>query len=142
MVATRKVNIQKAFPFIVGANIGTTLTTLLAALFKSEAAITIALVHILFNLLGAMIFLVVPFMRRIPILLAQRLGIAAMNNRSSALAYLLVVFFVLPFGMIYSSFQQNDLDLQKVSTIDTKQDSSLVQQKKNNFKKTYIINSL
>lgn len=130
LVATRKVNIQKAFPFIVGANIGTTLTTLLAALFKSEAAITIALVHILFNLLGAMIFLVVPFMRRIPILLAQRLGIAAMNNRSSALAYLLVVFFVLPFGMIYSSFQQNDLDLQKVSTIDTKQDSSLVQQKK------------
>jgi sodium-dependent phosphate cotransporter len=130
LVATNKVNIQKAFPFIVGANIGTTLTTLLAALFKSEAAITIALVHILFNLIGAMIFLVVPFMRQIPILLSQRLGVAAMNNRSTALAYLLVVFFVLPFGMIYSSFQQNDLDLQKISTTDTKQDSSFVENKK------------
>ncbi len=130
LVATRKVNIQKAFPFIVGANIGTTLTTLLAALFKSEAAVTIALVHILFNLIGAIIFLVIPFMRRIPIFLSQRLGMAAMNNRSSALAYLLVVFFVLPFGMIYSSFQQNDLDLQKVSTTETKQDSSLIQEKK------------
>ncbi|AFM03320.1 Na+/phosphate symporter [Bernardetia litoralis DSM 6794] len=130
LVATRKVNIQKAFPFIVGANIGTTLTTLLAALFKSEAAITIALVHILFNLIGAMIFLIVPFMKQIPILLAQRLGMAAMNNRSSALAYLLVVFFVLPFGMIYSSFQDNDLDLQKISTTDIKQDSSFVQKKK------------
>lgn len=129
LVATRKVNIQKAFPFIVGANIGTTLTTLLAALFKSEAAITIAIVHILFNVIGAMIFLIVPFMRQIPILLAQRLGVAAMNNRSSALAYLLVVFFVLPFGMIYSSFQQNDLDLQKISTTDKKQDSSFVQNK-------------
>ncbi|PIY07678.1 MAG: phosphate transporter [Flexibacter sp. CG_4_10_14_3_um_filter_32_15] len=130
LVATRKVNIQKAFPFVVGANIGTTLTTLLAALFKSEAAITIALVHILFNLIGAMIFLVIPFMRQIPISLGQRLGMAAMNNRSSALAYLLVVFFVLPFGMIYSSFQQNALDLQKVSKTDTKKDSSSVQVKK------------
>jgi sodium-dependent phosphate cotransporter len=130
LVATRKVNIQKAFPFIVGANIGTTLTTLLAALFKSEAAITIALVHILFNLIGAMIFLVIPIMRQIPISLAQRLGMAAMNNRSTALAYLLAVFFVLPFGMIYSSFQQNDLDLQKVSKTDTKKDSSFVQKKK------------
>ncbi|WP_375561930.1 Na/Pi symporter [Bernardetia sp. OM2101] len=130
LVATRKVNIQKAFPFIVGANIGTTLTTLLAALFKSEAAITIALVHILFNLVGAIIFLIIPFMRQIPISLAQRLGMAAMNNRSSALAYLLVVFFVLPFGMIYSSFQHNDLDLQKISTTDTQQDSSFVQNKK------------
>lgn len=130
LVATRKVNIQKAFPFIVGANIGTTLTTLLAALFKSEEAITIALVHILFNLIGAMIFLIVPFMRQIPISLSQRLGIAAMTNRSSALAYLLIVFFVLPFGMIYSSFQQNDLDLQKVNTTDKKQDSSFIQKQK------------
>lgn len=130
LVATRKVNIQKAFPFIVGANIGTTLTTLLAALFKSEAAITIAVVHILFNVIGTMIFLIVPFMRQIPISLAQRLGIAAMNNRSSALVYLLVMFFVLPFGMIYSSFQHNDLDLQKISTTETKQDSSFVHIKK------------
>lgn len=130
LVATRKVNIQKAFPFIVGANIGTTVTTLLAALFKSEAAITIALVHILFNLIGAFIFLVIPFMRKIPILLSQRLGMAAMHNRSSALAYLLVVFFILPFGMIYSSFQKNDLDLSKITPSQKhyeKQDSSFVQ---------------
>ena len=131
LVATRKVNIQKAFPFIVGANIGTTLTTLLAALFKSEAAITIAFVHILFNLIGALLFFIIPFMRRIPIALAQRLGVAAMNNRSSALAYLLVMFFVLPFGMIYSSFQQNTLDLQKTENTEqiSKQDSSLLQDK-------------
>ena len=129
LVAIRKVNIQKAFPFIVGANIGTTLTTLLAALFKSEAAITIALVHILFNLIGALIFLVVPFMRRIPILLSQRLGRAAMNNRSSALIYLLVVFFILPFGMIYSSFQNIDITTQKVDAKEVKQDSSFVQMK-------------
>ncbi|WP_291725792.1 Na/Pi symporter [Bernardetia sp.] len=132
LVATRKVNIQKAFPFVVGANIGTTLTTLLAALFKSEAAITIAFVHILFNLIGALLFLALPFMRRIPIILSQRLGVAAMNNRSSGLAYLLIMFFVLPFGMIYSSFQQNDLDLQKINTTNTLQDSSFIQNKKKN----------
>ncbi len=130
LVATRKVNIQKAFPFIVGANIGTTLTTLLAALFKSEAAITIAFVHILFNLIGALIFLIIPLMRQIPTFLAQRLGIAAMKNRSTALAYLLVVFFVLPFGMIYSSFQDNGLNLQEISTINNKQQDSSFNQKK------------
>ena len=130
LVATRKINIQKAFPFIVGANIGTTLTALLAALFKSEAAITIALVHILFNVIGALLFLVIPFMRKIPILLAQRLGIAAVYNRSTALGYLLIVFFVLPFGMIYSSFQDNDLDLQKISTTNRKQHSSFIHNRK------------
>lgn len=129
LVATRKINIQKAFPFIVGANIGTTLTTLLAALFKSEAAITIAIVHILFNIIGALLFLAIPFMRKIPILLSQRLGIASMHNRSSVLAYLLIVFFILPFGMIYNSLQNEDLP--KIMTSkDTKQDSSFVEKKK------------
>lgn len=128
LVATRKINIQKAFPFIVGANIGTTLTTLLAALFKSEAAITIAIVHILFNIIGALLFLAIPFMRKIPILLSQRLGIASMHNQSSVLAYLLIVFFILPFGMIYNSLQNEDLP--KIMTSkDTKQDSSFVEKK-------------
>ena len=45
LVATRKVSLKKVFPFVVGANIGTTITAALAAIYKSEAAIALAIVH-------------------------------------------------------------------------------------------------
>jgi len=48
LVATNRISLKNAFPFIMGANIGTTLTAFLAALFKSDAALTLAIVHFLF----------------------------------------------------------------------------------------------
>ena len=53
LVATDKVKLSNAFPFIIGANVGTTITALLAALFKSETAVSIAIAHLLFNCIGA-----------------------------------------------------------------------------------------
>lgn len=101
LVATGKLSLKKAFPYILGANIGTTLTALLAALSHSNAAISIAVAHILFNLLGVLIFFPLRLMRRIPTRFAKKLGRLTSKNRLFGFLYILITFFLLPFTLIY-----------------------------------------
>jgi len=103
LVATGKVKLNRAFQFILGANIGTTITALLAATFQSEAALEIAIVHFLFNTLGVVLFLFIPFLNRIPIYLAGKMGDFTLRLRLVGFAYILVTFFLLPFTLIYIS---------------------------------------
>ncbi len=103
MTATGKIKINNALRFIIGANIGTTLTAILASLFKSEAAISLAFTHFFFNLIGSFIFLFVPYASRIPIALSQYLGYMSEKYRIIGLTYILICFFILPFALIYFS---------------------------------------
>lgn len=103
LVANRKVSVVKSFPFIVGANIGTTITAVIAALYKTEAAIAVALVHVLFNSIGALIFLPFPEIRQIPVKLAEWMGETSVRYRVFGFAYILMTFFIIPFLLIYLS---------------------------------------
>lgn len=103
LVATGKVNLRRAFQFIVGANLGTTITALMAALFKSEAAISLAIAHFLFNSVGLIFFLGIPFLKSLPIYLSDRLGAISLKYKITAFIYIVVVFFLLPFTLIYFS---------------------------------------
>ncbi len=83
----------------LGSNIGTTTTALLAS-FAAEGnylkpSIQIALVHLLFNVFGILIFYPVPFMRW-PIGLAKRLGDITAEFRWFAAVYLAAMFAVAP----------------------------------------------
>lgn len=104
-VANRKVSLMKVFPFIIGANIGTTITAAIAAIYKTEAAISLAIVHILFNLMGALIFLPSKSLRNIPVRLASFLGSKSADSKVVALAYILLTFFIIPFLLIYFNRQ-------------------------------------
>lgn len=103
LVATGKVKIKKAFQFIMGANIGTTITALLAAIFQSEAAISLAIVHLLFNLTGVLVFFLIPYLSNVPVYLAKKMGRLTMNIRLVGFAYILFAFFLIPFTLIYFS---------------------------------------
>lgn len=103
LVASRKVSVAKAFPFIVGANIGTTITAVIASIYKSEAAIALAIVHILFNSIGALIFLPFPEIRKLPVRLAEYMGKVSLEYRVVGIAYILLTFFIIPFLLIYFS---------------------------------------
>ena len=103
LVATSKVSVNRAFQFVVGSNIGTTITAILAALFKSEAAMSLAFAHFLFNMAGMILFMGVPLLRKLPLYLADKLGSIALRFKLSAFAYILILFFVLPFTLIYFS---------------------------------------
>jgi sodium-dependent phosphate cotransporter len=101
LVASKKVPLAKVFPFIIGANIGTTMTAVIASIYKPEAAIALALVHVLFNTMGALIFLPIPGIRKIPVGLANFMGKISMKYRLVVFAYILLTFFIIPFLLIY-----------------------------------------
>ena len=53
------ISLHGALPVLLGDNIGTTITAILASLAGSLAAKRVALVHVLFNVIGATIFLII-----------------------------------------------------------------------------------
>lgn len=103
LVATGKVKLKPAFQFIMGANLGTTITALLAAILKSEAAVSLAIAHFVFNFIGVALFLTIPILGKIPLYLANGLGRLSIRFRISAFAYILLLFFIIPFTLIYIS---------------------------------------
>src|SRR5699024_2646756 len=56
--ANDMIDLQAAVPILLGDNIGTTITAILAALAGSIAAKRAALVHVTFNIIGAVIFMI------------------------------------------------------------------------------------
>lgn len=101
LVATGKISLKQSFPYILGANLGTTITALIAALYHSNEAISIAIVHVLFNLIGILIFLPFTSVRKIPLKMASRLGRITLRHRFAGFAYILFTFFLLPFILIF-----------------------------------------
>jgi sodium-dependent phosphate cotransporter len=101
LVGSHKVPLKNAFPFIMGANIGTTFTAILASISQSDAALSIAITHLLFNLLGVIVLFPFPFLRNIIVKIAQFLGKQTMKNRIISFIYILFVFFLIPFALIF-----------------------------------------
>jgi len=104
LVGAGVVTLEQLFPFTIGANLGTTVTALLAALATgSPAAVSVALSHLLFNTMGAVIIYPLPVLRRVPLALARGLGSIGSRNRVAALVYVATVFFGLPILLLVLS---------------------------------------
>ncbi len=91
------IRLQNAYPVTLGANVGTTITALLAALAgSSPEALTVGLAHTTFNVLGIVLLYVLPFARSLPILGAEKLAEIATTRRTMAVVYVFIMFIVLP----------------------------------------------
>ncbi|MDG6225249.1 MAG: Na/Pi symporter [Candidatus Thermoplasmatota archaeon] len=95
-------SIYQIYPYSLGANIGTTITALLAALATltpcegSKMALSISLVHLFFNMCGILIFYP---LRKVPITLARWTAEYMSWHRKWAILFIIVVFFGIP-GMV------------------------------------------
>lgn len=98
LVGIGLISLDKMFPFTVGANVGTTVTGILSAQAGSNVAtgMTVAFAHLFFNLIGTLIWFPIPFMRAVPLAMARGLGSVAADLRWFPLAYIFVVFAVIP----------------------------------------------
>lgn len=97
LAAAGVVTLRNIYPVTLGANVGTTITALLAALATSRPeALTVAIVHTLFNVGGIVLLYPMPYVRDIPIRLAENLAKIAINRRIAAVIYVVVVFIVVP----------------------------------------------
>ncbi len=94
------VSLGQIYPITLGANVGTTVTALLASMAASGAgaqvAVQIALVHLFFNLFGILLLYVPPPMRDLPLKGARWLAGVAARSRRWAVAYVLGMFYALP----------------------------------------------
>jgi len=97
LAAAGVLSLENVYPVTLGANVGTTVTALLASLATgSPAAVTVALVHTLFNLTGIALFYPVRSLRALPIRLATGLARIGAERRTWAVTYVLVMFLVIP----------------------------------------------
>lgn len=92
--------LEQAFPITIGANIGTTVTAFLAALAvtgpNAIAGVTIALVHLLFNVTATLLIYPIKRIREIPLNAARTLARMAIKSKPLAIAYVLLLFYGLP----------------------------------------------
>lgn len=92
--------LPQVYPFTLGANIGTCITALLAAMAITGSgaamALQIALVHMLFNTFGVAVIYGLKFLRWIPMWCAIHLAHMAARRKLLALGYIGGVFFILP----------------------------------------------
>ena len=97
LAASGVLTLENIYPVTLGANVGTTVTALLAALATGNpAAVTVAVVHTLFNVSGIALFYPIRTLRRIPLRLATGLADVAAERRSAAIIYAVGMFVVVP----------------------------------------------
>jgi sodium-dependent phosphate cotransporter len=93
-------SLRQIFPYTLGANLGTTITAILASLVTANPnAVIVAFAHLLFNVNGIVIWWP---LSKIPIFLAQSFADQAIKNRVYPFVYILVMFFIVPLVAIFS----------------------------------------
>ncbi|MBL4801822.1 MAG: Na/Pi symporter, partial [Emcibacter sp.] len=97
--------LKQIYPFTLGANIGTTITALLAATAISGPsailALQIALVHLLYNSSAVILIYGIKTLRNIPLRGALWMSRVAAERKIYALVYMIGVFFILPGLMVF-----------------------------------------
>lgn len=99
IVGAGMLSVTEIFPFVLGTNIGTTITAILASLVtKNPAALTVAFAHLIFNIAGTICFYP---LKKIPIAIATFFGNFTANHRFLVLAYLIFFFYGVPLLVIF-----------------------------------------
>ncbi len=89
----------QVFPYMMGANVGTTVTAFLASFVTgSTGAVGVAFAHLTFNIYGIAIFWP---LKRIPIWMAEKVGDLSAKSRLVPFLYILIVFFGIPGIILY-----------------------------------------
>ncbi len=92
--------LEQAFPVTIGANVGTTITALMASLAVSgpnaHAGVEIALTHLAFNIAGTLLIYPWAPIRNLVLGAVRWFANVAVRSKLAAISYLLVLFFGLP----------------------------------------------
>ena len=91
---------RQIYPLVLGANLGTTITALLAALGGNVNGLTLAFAHLIFNICGLLIFYPFPPIR-FPIWISDRFSRIIARRRWLAPVYVLGMFYLLPLSLIW-----------------------------------------
>jgi sodium-dependent phosphate cotransporter len=104
-LATKVVNLKTAYPYLVGCNMATTvdLSQIYGYVAGGVVGMILGSAHVLLNILALTLWLISP-LRFVPVRTAEWLGGKITSNPNAAyalLAWVVVVFFVIPIMVIY-----------------------------------------
>lgn len=104
LAASSTFSLRQIFPFTVGANIGTTMTAIIAAFgfsgIERTAGMTAATVHLLYNVFAMAVIMGILLLRPIPVKAAAWLGNLGAENTLYVVIWVLGVFVAIPGVMI------------------------------------------
>jgi len=90
LVGAGLLTVRKIFPYTLGANVGTTVTAMLASFATlNPIAITVALTHFLFNIFGIIIWYP---LKKVPIWMAESFSKITAKSRRNTILFLIVYF--------------------------------------------------
>jgi len=90
--------LAQIFPYTLGANIGTTITAILASLATGNLnAVVVAFAHLMFNISGIIVWWP---LSRVPLYLANTLAEYSIKNKIIPFIYIFTVFFIIPILVI------------------------------------------
>merc|ERR1719473_1619520 len=104
LVALDIITLEQMLPLTLGANIGTTCTAFIASVVSgSQDAIQVSICHLLFNIIGIMIWFPIPAMRAVPLAWARLLGDYVVMFPWFGAFYIGVAFVALPIALYFCS---------------------------------------
>ena len=90
--------LEQIFPYTLGANLGTTITAILASLIIGNTnAVTVAFAHLIFNISGTIIWWP---LKTIPIRISRKFSVIAIKSKMLPIGYIIVMFFLIPLLVI------------------------------------------
>lgn len=99
LVGAGILTLRQIFPYTLGANVGTTITAIMASLVTQDvSAVAVAFSHLLFNICGIAIFLP---LKKFPIAIAKKLSSLTLKSRLIPVITLVLIFFLIPLALIY-----------------------------------------
>ena len=99
LIGAGVISITQVYPYLLGANVGTTITAFLASFVTgSHAAVALAFSHLMFNVFGIAIFWP---LKAIPIWMAEKLSYLTQKSKAVPIIYVVTVFFIIPGVIIY-----------------------------------------
>jgi len=102
LVGAGLLTVRKIFPYTLGANIGTTVTAMMASFATLHpVAITVAFTHLLFNIFG--IVIIYPF-RSIPIWMAESFAKITAKTKKNTIIFLVAYFLIHVIPLAYFIF--------------------------------------
>jgi sodium-dependent phosphate cotransporter len=97
-------SLDRLYPLLLGANVGSSFTGILAALsadpIKLRETLQIALCETLCNIFGVLMFYPIPFLRKLPMSIAMTLGDVTAQYRWFSILYIVLFFFVTPASLL------------------------------------------
>lgn len=105
LVGNGIVTARSIYPFTLGANIGTCITAVIAALSitgpNATVALQVAFVHLCYNFLAVFVIYGLAFWREWPPNLSYQLSLKVAEQKMYGIAYIVGLFFIVPLSAIF-----------------------------------------